>query len=713
MKSAVFSFLRRVFLLFIGFQPFFLIDVKAQFQWTQIEGIYSGEVSNMFVQPATNDIVLTTERKIYKWYASNRTWKPLRINFGFDPTIQYAGTGSENDLYFGWSNKVFYSHDFGENWQSQDILPPASGSIISICGTEDGRVLAIATSMTGAVMPEIYFSSNRAVSWTTMLSNIHFYPREIIFEEENALFMAATDKGVWKSEDNGVTWLSMNQGPMDETQNVQHLHLVKNTGTLLASTSQNVFRSDNGGQIWTKIPETIPGRGDFDDDGAGNIYKTGEENGLYVSTDDGQTWVERWDAGMPAEVNMVRIGNNNSLFISGRKNPGLLLYDEGLEKWKQEGVPEFAINAIYPASNSDVVLVATDDTLYRSIDKGMSWQRANEGIDHRFFIGLGQYGNELVAMSVFEGFYFSSDSGESWIPNKGPLPTSIANSMISTNSNKIFITNPFSSQVLMSHNKGLIWASYMQGLPAQTEPNNLLFLQRSGQPGYLYCDAPFGKVYRTLINAPISNWQPYYNGLPDNLMFGLFGSLDGNTLLTYGSTKIYKTSTLSDQWVGASLPPSSQTYLSAFLAIDDLRWIAGTEEGIYFTINGGQNWQLSNDGLLDVRIRSLQINQDGLVMAGTEDGGLYYSEGLMSSIISLQPTSKGFTIWPNPAHDYVIVKGVDVGANDWFATDVLGLRVTVPSNGNDGTMRLDISNLPPGIWWLSSLHNQGKILVKN
>lgn len=712
MKSASITTLCHIFLLFVGFQGLFVLDLKAQpLQWTQIEGIYSGEITNMLVHPTSNDVVLTSERRIYKWYEANRTWKPLKMNLGYNPVIDHVSAGSVDDVYFGWSNKVFYTHDFGENWMSQDIFPNTLGAIVSICGTENGRVLAVASTFSGLVIPEIYFSSNRAMTWTTVLSDIHFFPNEIIYDEQNEVFIAATNKGVWKSSDNGLTWVSMNQGPINELTTLRHIHKVKNTGTLLVSAFYNVFRSDDGGQSWAQLPGNMFGRGGFDDDGAGNIYKTGDEEGLYFSNDDGLSWAERLDDGMPAAVEMVKIGNNSSLYISGSKHAGLLQYNEDSEQWIQVGVPEYAINAIHAIPNSDVVLVATDDSLFRSTDKGMSWQRANEGIDHPFFRGLGQYGNEVVAMNVFKGFYFSSDLGQSWSQGSGTLPSQIASNMISTNLNKIFVTTAF--EITMSPNKGVVWVSYMQGLPAQTPGNTLAFVQRAGQPGYLYCDVPFGNLYRTNIGiGGPANWQPYDNGLPDDLLYSMVGSLDNNMLLAYSTDELYVTSTLTDQWTTVA-HPTGQSNLVALMAIDALRWIAGTENGIYFTNNGGQSWQTSNEGLLDVRIRSLQINQDGLVLAGTEDGGLYFSEGLMSSIISIQIPEKSFSLWPNPAHDYVTVEGAGLDTNDWFACDVLGRKIHIKSDSGYGALRLDVEDLAPGVWWISSSGYVGKMLLKN
>ncbi|MCC6411668.1 MAG: hypothetical protein IT270_08415 [Saprospiraceae bacterium] len=712
MKSASMTTLCRFSLLFVGFQSLFVLDTHAQpLQWTQIEGVYSGEVTHILVHPATFDVVLTTDRKIYKWYENSRTWKPINMGLGYDPVIDYASAGSVDDVYFGWGNKVFYSHDFGENWMSQDIFPNTLGGIFSICGTEDGRVLAVAATTSGMVLPEIYFSTDRATTWTTVLSDIPFFPNKIIYDEENELFLAATSKGVWKSANNGLNWTSMNQGAIDEMTSLRHIHKVKNTGTLLASTVYNVFRSADDGQTWTQIPGNMFGWGGFDDDGAGIIYKCGDEEGLYVSTDDGITWAERLDEGMPAELNLVKFGNNGALYVSGSKHAGLLRYDETSEQWIQVGVPEYAIQGIHAVPNTDVVLVATDDSLFRSTDKGMTWQRANGGIDHPFFSGVGQYGNEVVAMNVFEGFYFSSDLGQSWSQGGGSLPTQIGNNMISTNLNKLFVTTGF--EIAMSPDKGVSWVSYTQGLPAQMPGNTLAYAKRIGQPGYLYCDVPFGNFYRTNISVGgPPNWQPYDNGLPEDLLFGSVASLDNNTLLAFSNDELYKTSTLSDQWTTV-LHPTGILNLNALMAVDSLRWVAGTQTGIYFTTNGGQSWQTSNDGLLDIRIRSLAVNQDGYVLAGTEDGGLYYSEGLVSSIQNIQNTQKAFSLWPNPAHDFVTVEGAELNNNDWYASDVLGRKIALKSQNGNGSLRLDVKDLAPGIWWIGTEGYVGKMVVKD
>jgi photosystem II stability/assembly factor-like uncharacterized protein len=708
MKSPFFNAPALVFCISFSLQFIGTTALKAQLQWTQVQGIYSGEVNDMIVHPANGNVLLNTgSSSPFKWYRSNNLWKPMDLNYFYGIVPGCTANGAADDVYYGWSNQVFYTHDFGESWMFNAVLPAGTGFIVRLCGTQDGRVLAIAASPTGAIFPEIFLSSDRGVSWTPFPSNIDFYPEVIIYDEQNNIFIAGSNKGVSKSADNGVTWVSMNSGDMTESVSVSQLHLVRPTGTLLASTFLQVFRSIDGGQSWQQLPGNFQS-GNFDHDDSGHIYKAGRSIGLYVSTDDGLNWTTRKETGMPDELDFVKAGTNNDLFCSGSDNAGLLLYDENSQVWVKKGLPQYAVNSIFPVPNSSVVMAATYDTLFRSSDKGMTWNRSNQGINHPFFDDLGAYGNEITAMNLFDGFYFSSDSGQSWTAPTGSFPN-LASSMVSTNANKIFLTS--FGDVQFSPNKGVSWGLYMQGLPAEADPDKLIFIQRDSQPGYLYCIFAFGKVYRTRINNLTANWQPYYNGLPDNLLFDIYGSKDGNILLTTTQNKLFVSGTLSDQWTEVPYPPI-QSNLNTLFAFDETRWIAGTESGLYFTTNGGQSWQSGNIGLADRRIRCIQVNQDGLLMVGTEEGGIFYTDDLLSSTYMPVHPLKQFSFWPNPSSDRIMIDGIGENVTGWNANDVFGRKIPLELHRVNNQMHLNIQNLTPGVWWISAPQYQGKMLIK-
>lgn len=57
--------------------------------------------------------------------------------------------------------------------------------------------------------------------------------------------------------------------------------------------------------------------------------------------------------------------------------------------------------------------------------------------------------------------------------------------------------------------------------------------------------------------------------------------------------------------------------------------------------------------------------------------------------------------------------GVDMNANVWYASDVLGRKIRLKSDRYHDAIRLDINELSPGFWWIFAADFSGKLLLKN
>jgi hypothetical protein len=71
------------------------------------------------------------------------------------------------------------------------------------------------------------------------------------------------------------------------------------------------------------------------------------------------------------------------------------------------------------------------------------------------------------------------------------------------------------------------------------------------------------------------------------------------------------------------------------------------------------------------------------------------------------PTST-FQIYPNPAHFELYLKGIDLNhQTDWVAVDASGRRIALVGQPNGDVVRLDVSNLPDGLYVLEYVSRQG------
>jgi photosystem II stability/assembly factor-like uncharacterized protein len=123
-----------------------------------------------------------------------------------------------------------------------------------------------------------------------------------------------------------------------------------------------------------------------------------------------------------------------------------------------------------------------------------------------------------------------------------------------------------------------------------------------------------------MINVNAEVWEPRNNGLygshPNTLVF----SPDGNIVYAGINSGLFKSMDYGYSWnwiLGGSF------YALAVNPSDPEIIYAGTNsEGIYQSIDGGDNWEQINDGLTSLDIRAISVDpvNSNIVYAGTADG---------------------------------------------------------------------------------------------
>jgi len=184
----------------------------------------------------------------------------------------------------------------------------------------------------------------------------------------NQYILAGTSAGIYRSTDNGVTWLAANTGLKYFTE----VNTFVCSNKVYAYTSGDVFTTDNNGESWSSVStglDSTPIRA-FTIKGTSYIAATWE--GIYRSDDNGIKWTNA-----VADNNYVK-----TLAISG----------------------------------TNVIAGATDG-LYYSADDASNWIKAKitdedyQSPSIRCFAVLGK---NIYAGSESHGIYFSSDNGINW-----------------------------------------------------------------------------------------------------------------------------------------------------------------------------------------------------------------------------------------------------------------------------------------------------------
>jgi photosystem II stability/assembly factor-like uncharacterized protein len=245
----------------------------------------------------------------------------------------------------------------------------------------------------------------------------------------DTLYVAAATGGIWKSSDRGAQFTST--WPTANPQSMGALLITPN-GTLFAGTGEanpgggsityggsGIYRSTNGGGTWELVGLTNSGAiGRLAVDPAnpqhlfaavaGQLYSHGGERGVYQSTDGGTSWA------------LALAGDNDTTgavdLAIDPTNPNRIF----AAMWDHLREPDLR------------TFGGVGSGVYRSTNGGASWQRLTNGLP-AVSSTIGRIGIALAASNPqrlyaivnqtsgpFQGFYTSTDGGDSWTK----LPTS-------------------------------------------------------------------------------------------------------------------------------------------------------------------------------------------------------------------------------------------------------------------------------------------------
>ncbi|HSW56266.1 MAG TPA: T9SS type A sorting domain-containing protein [Ignavibacteriaceae bacterium] len=272
-----------------------------------------------------------------------------------------------------------------------------------------------------------------------------------------------------------------------------------NSGKLYASEWQgsgdSVFFSDDNGEHWWSY-------GEINDSSYINISSMvvldnndiiasawGENGGIYKSTDGSMTWTSK-NIGLGADDVTKVIKAIDNLF-AGTYDGVYLSIDEG-ETWVKRNVePDSMVDIRDIAISNDGKLFAADfDDVLRSTDNGISWDTVNNGIFAFNFISLIISETDYLYLGIRRyGIYRSSNLGNSWEQVKPGWIRNLASTSLG-----YVIAGDEIEGVVISKDNGESWQQINAGLPNSTFINCVFF----DQQGYAYCSVHNFGIYKSV-----------------------------------------------------------------------------------------------------------------------------------------------------------------------------------------------------------------------
>jgi hypothetical protein len=302
---------------------------------TTFEGLNGGYVTSQFYQGFSNSALTADlaiggmQDNLTAIYEGSPAWRRV---IGGDGCWAAIDSGDDDVLYGSAQGLLlFRSDDFGQNWN--DISPPNNSNDI-----------------TAFVAPYVLAPS--------LPSRIY-----------------AGRAHVYRSDDRGAGWSVTNGGNLLDGENPVFSIAVAwgNPDLAFAATAPNgsrgrLFRTLNGGTIWTDVTGTLPDRyiGDIaiDPSNDRNVYVAIMGFGtshVYRSIDRGDSWID-FGAGLPdvpasavavdpARPSVVYVGNDLGVYVSPYYRLGWYAY--------MEGMPPAMINDLVIARGMGTIRAAT------------------------------------------------------------------------------------------------------------------------------------------------------------------------------------------------------------------------------------------------------------------------------------------------------------------------------------------------------------------
>jgi len=510
----------------------------------------------------------------------------------------YAVTGM-----YGYA--IYKSTDSGNSWSyiNSTNLPSDIRSIAVI-----GNMLFLGTGS------GLYRSDDNGLTWVLKTNGFpgtaHWVNKLAV--SDTTLFAAATSSKILRSTDYGETWTVQNTGIT-----CNDIYALVATGTAIftggGSNKKGVFRSTNNGNSWQQVTTgmaywfnggwvqgSYPNVQSLGFNGTDLYVGSNGYQGIWKSSDNGTNWVLTNPATRSNQIYNAVLGDGATVYAASHINGIFRSADNGASFTTSNAGIDIYYGATTLLVDGSSVFTGTRAGLYKTIDSGLNWTSSDSGIRGHgtVFSGIQSIGLNLFLGTLSGGVYRSSDAGSTWSTINNGLPV---NQNYSSSTNIYSSTNTLFGYGLMSTDDGNSWVPY-NSPGGSSWGNEMAWIEHGTAKFALKSSAADQGVYRSLDNG--TTWTLVMNGIDAGSSVFVSIYSDGTTLYLGTDIAYYYSNDNGENWIaGVFADYNGWMFIGAnFMNTGTCRLMGisggGGGRGIYRTTDNGANWIKTNDLLV-------------------------------------------------------------------------------------------------------------------
>ena len=556
-------------LLFIAMTQVSYVAYAGVNEWTSV-GPDGGWVFDAAFDPTNSSTLYATAPSgFYRSVDGGRTWHVTKDDFLEYPGAIAVSAANPQRLLVTNANKAFLSTDGGTTFTSP-ALAPAPANTFRVEISKDGQTAYLAAGL------HIYRSTDQGQTWSqraplpggfdgALVNGLEIDPANA-----NVAYASSYQLGILVSDDGGASWRSLTNTYPDLAQPHNFVIDPANSQRLLAATERGLFVSNDRGVSWasTGITEQLSDI-DVDPTSSGTLYVSTISGRVKKSIDGGATW-----SLLPVTVSGFReaglaIAPTQSSHLMLLGGNGVLLSEDAGATWESRNTGLVASAVFGLTSTADRIYASARTAGIYAIAAGSSSVSAVNNSALRAFSPLNSVSivnvtrpdNTLLAVLDSQVFVGSEDAGQSWNAVTG-YPGLFAPSVLASAPDSQTVYAASGERIFKSDSAGSQWIEVSNGLPLDAY-SLVSSVAPTSNPAIVYAAVQIGlsdplyRIYKTVDGA--ASWTRVGPDFSD-YVFKLSAHPENDQILYAGSSFNLRRSTDGGVTWSTTASPSSSYY---------------------------------------------------------------------------------------------------------------------------------------------------------